>query len=141
MSPKPNLHTLLPFLVLINLLNFPTLSSSETECTTYPCSPSPPSESATAGTMSPPQLTGGSVYPPPAPGGSLPTSPLPPGQASSATLPSPDSVVPWYPYYSKRPSHDTDQPSSTSRATRTVLIGSTVVLVFGFLVSSFQTFY
>lgn len=137
MSSKLNQHTLLAFLVFISFVHFPKPSSSETECP-YPCSPSPPTGSESAGTLSPPQLTGGSLYPPPAPGNLIPNSPTPPDRVNSVALPAPDSVVPWYPYYSKRPiTHDTDQSSSTSLATRTVMIGSPILLVFLFLLSTF----
>lgn len=102
MSSKLNQHTLLAFMVLINFVHFPKTSSSETECP-YPCTPSPPTGSESAGALSPPQLTGGSLSPPPAPEGLIPNTPTPPDRVNSVALPAPDSVVPWYPYYSKRP--------------------------------------
>lgn len=135
MSSKLNQqqHTLLAFLVLINFVHFPKSSSSDTECP-YPCTPSPPTGSESAGALSPPLLTGGSLSSPPAPEGLTPNSPTPPDRVNSVALPAPDSVVPWYPYYSKRPiPHDIDQFSSTSIATRTVVIGSKILLVFLFL--------
>ncbi|KAK1390057.1 hypothetical protein POM88_018235 [Heracleum sosnowskyi] len=135
MSSKLNQHTLLVFLVFIY---FPKSSSSETECT-YPCTPSTPTGSESAGAISPPLLTGGSLYPPPAQdGGLIPNSPTPPDRVNSVALPAPDTVVPWYPYYSKRPiTYATDQSSSTSFATPTVVIGSPILLVLFFFLSTF----
>lgn len=138
MTSKYDQHTLLTFLVCITFIHFPATLSSETECP-YPCSPSPPTGSESTGTLSPPLPTGASYYPPPPPGGLLSNLPSPPptDHSSSVTLPAPDTVVPWYPYYSKRPTHDTHQSSLTSLAAPTVLIGSTILFVFLFFSSTF----
>ncbi|KAI3817271.1 hypothetical protein L1987_11060 [Smallanthus sonchifolius] len=48
--------------------------------------------------------------------------------------PPPDPIVPWFPYYSQKPAHSTDQPSSTgSRMRSTVVIFLISFLLFSLL--------
>ncbi|THG22053.1 hypothetical protein TEA_020825 [Camellia sinensis var. sinensis] len=132
-APKPNqlLYTLI-FLSII--LNIPVATISQ-ECP-YPCYPPPtgtvnnPTPPSTIET--PPSQTA-SYPPPPAffyppPSGYLPFSPPFIGNAP----PPPDPIVPWFPYYYRKPPHQSDQSSSS-----TALQGSTVMIsiayFFGFL--------
>ncbi|KAK1380722.1 arp2/3 complex-activating protein rickA-like [Heracleum sosnowskyi] len=129
------LNQLIVSFILISCLH---TSSSQTECP-YPCYPSPPAGPGNyppAGTLSPPSVTGGSFYPPPT--GLLPNYPSPPYLMNGVTPPAPDSLVPWFPYYYKKPPHGTDQSSSSSLRNRTDVIGSTYLLVLLLFVSTFS---
>lgn len=134
-----NLNQLTSLTVSIILITTLAPSSSQTQCP-YPCYPSPPAGPGNyppAATLSPPLLTGGSYYPPPT--GVLPNYPSPPYHINGVTPPAPDSLVPWFPYYYKKPPHGTDQSSSSSLTNRTAVIGSTYLLVFAFICIYFFT--
>uniref|UniRef100_A0A1J3ERY8 Uncharacterized protein n=1 Tax=Noccaea caerulescens TaxID=107243 RepID=A0A1J3ERY8_NOCCA len=138
---------LLSSLVLVfYLLYFPYLVSSETPCP-YPCYPPP-----IGGGSSTPTMTQPPPYPPPAvnypsPAGNLPNYPSPPdgtGEGSSGssfygTPPPPDAILPYFPYYFRKPPHQTDQTSLSSLVevpgqltVRIVVVANLVVVgVFG----------
>ncbi|CAH8340356.1 unnamed protein product [Eruca vesicaria subsp. sativa] len=96
---------LLSLVFIFSLLYFPYLGISETPCP-YPCYPPP------IGNLPPPTFN----YPYPA--GNLPNYPSPPyvgGGASSSIYgpPPPDAILPYFPYYFRKPPHQTDQTSSS----------------------------
>lgn len=106
--------TLLRLVFIFSLLYFPYLAISETPCP-YPCYP-PPIGGGSSTTQPPP-------YPPPAfnypyPAGNLPNYPSPPyigggGSGSFHGPPPPDAILPYFPYYFRKPPHQTDQTSSS----------------------------
>ena len=126
----PKLNQVLSTLIFISIiLNFLAPATSQ-DCP-YPCYPpptatgnNPPMPPAT--TTTPPYQTGS--YPPPGfyspPSGNLPYSPPYLGTAPPST----DPMVPWFPYYYRKPPHQSDQSSSA-----TFVRGSTVVTVLTYL--------
>ncbi|KAI7998892.1 hypothetical protein LOK49_LG10G00895 [Camellia lanceoleosa] len=99
----------------------------------YPCYP-PPTGTTGDNPTTPPTTTKAQPiqtgsYPPP-PSGYLPYSP--PYVANGNVPPPPDSMLPWFPYYYRKPPHQSDQSSSSTPLRR-----STVVIHFlGFLLFS-----
>ncbi|WOH13316.1 hypothetical protein DCAR_0832825 [Daucus carota subsp. sativus] len=132
-----NLNQLTLLIASTTLLSCLHTSCSQTECP-YPCYPSPPAGPGNyppPATLPPPSPTGGSFYPPPT--GLLPNYPSPPYRMSGVTPPAPDALVPWFPYYYKKPPHGTDQAYSSSVRNRTGGIGSINLLVLLLFVSTF----
>lgn len=116
-----------------------SISVSGQECP-YPCNQQPIGNGNTntggAGggnnppvtTFSPPAQAAN--YPPPST--TLPYYNPPNTNVYGTGPPTPDTVVPWFPYYSKKPSHSTDQPSSKCGHIRSI----NVILFISFLVLS-----
>ncbi|KFK44393.1 hypothetical protein AALP_AA1G251600 [Arabis alpina] len=104
---------------IFSLLHFPYLAISETPCP-YPCYPPPMGGgSSIPSTTQPPPYTSPAVnYP--SPTGNLPNYPSPPyngGSGSGNGLygpPPPDAILPYFPFYFRKPPHQTDQTSSSS---------------------------
>ncbi|KAJ0545331.1 hypothetical protein HanRHA438_Chr08g0334121 [Helianthus annuus] len=116
-----------------------TLNSSAAvvgqECP-YPCYPPPigggngggggNNQPTTTTTFPPPSQTG--TYPPPST--TFPYNPPNPNYYGGGPPP-PNTIVPWFPYYSQKPPHSTDQPSSTcSRIVRSNVIFFVSFLLF-----------
>lgn len=148
-----NFPTLLFYSVLVNFL---VLTMQDQPCP-YPCYPPPtgpgsgtpttgnPSPPAT--TLTPPSSSGsgsGSVssYPPPTgyyspPSENLPNYPAPPNGNNLYGPPPPDPILPYFPYYYRKPPHQTDnQSSATSIGKSMALITAANVLVFVFVFTS-----
>ncbi|XVF02837.1 hypothetical protein REPUB_Repub04eG0208800 [Reevesia pubescens] len=120
----------------------------------YPCYPPPTGTGGGSGggsgtgtvtqtppvSYSPPSQTG--VYPPPATsyptptGSNLPYYPPPPNGNSLYGQPPPDAILPYFPYYYRKPPHKTDDESSAtiSPGKSFIMIATTNLLVFTFLV-------
>ncbi|KAK1416066.1 hypothetical protein QVD17_31854 [Tagetes erecta] len=103
----------------------------------YPCT-SPPyisgggsGNSQPTTTFSPPSQAGN--YPPPST--LFPYNPPNPDYYGGGPPP-PDTIVPWFPYYSRKPPHSNDQPSSTSSRTRPTI----VIFLINFLLLSLFIF-
>ncbi|KAF8054065.1 hypothetical protein N665_1352s0003 [Sinapis alba] len=123
---------LLTLLLVFSLVNFPFITLSETPCA-YPCYPPP---LGGGGSTQPagyyPQPTGyyppstGYYYPPPT--GNVPNYPSPPydggdyGGGYYGTPPPPDPILPYFPFYYRKPPHQTDQSSSSASVKSTVKI-------------------
>lgn len=104
---------------IFSLLYFPYLAISETPCP-YPCYPPP-----IGGGSSTPSTTQPPPYPPPAvnypsPAGNLPNYPSPPYSGEGGSVsgfygpPPPDAIMPYFPFYFRKPPHQTDQTSSSA---------------------------
>ncbi|KAL7170884.1 hypothetical protein ACSBR2_035692 [Camellia fascicularis] len=128
MSPKLSQVLLSTLIFLSTILNFPGTMMAQ-ECP-YPCYP-PPTGTTGDNPTTPPTTTKAQPiqtgsYPPP-PSGYLPYSP--PYVGNGNVPPPPDSMLPWFPYYYRKPPHQSDQSSSSTPLRR-----STVVIHFlGFL--------
>lgn len=159
LSHSPNMARKLiqnfPILFFYSILvNFLVLTMQDQPCP-YPCYPPPtgpgsgtpttgnPSPPAT--TLTPPSSSGsGSVssYPPPTgyyspPSENLPNYPAPPNGNNLYGPPPPDPILPYFPYYYRKPPHQTDnQSSATSIGKSMALITAANVLVFVFLFTS-----
>ncbi|XP_022993313.1 leucine-rich repeat extensin-like protein 5 [Cucurbita maxima] len=119
MASHPNTAiaaVLLPFILAV----LPLPTRTEDTCP-YPCYP-PPTGPATATptTPSPPSQTGYGSYSPPAfyppPAATYPYN-TPPSNGNSfdgVTPPPPDPILPYFPYYFKKPPHKPDDESSGS---------------------------
>ncbi|XP_062150128.1 proline-rich receptor-like protein kinase PERK8 [Alnus glutinosa] len=121
---------------LIIFLNFPGMTRPDNPCP-YPCYP-PPTGSGTVTpttpitTTTPPSQT--VSYPPPAgynpsPTGYFPYNPPPFAGTFSASPPPPDPILPYFPYYYKKPLHSTDS-SATTLGRSTAMIATANLLVF-----------
>ena len=128
------------------ILNFFVQTKQDNPCP-YPCYP-PPTGTGTGtvtqtppATYSPPSQTGlypppGTSYPPPT--GNLPYYPPPPYGNTLYGQPPPDPILPYFPFYYRKPPHKTDdQSSATSSPGKSfIMIATTNLLVFIFLVVS-----
>lgn len=122
-----NLYQLVLFTLFLasTILNFPgTMMADTAECP-YPCYPPPigTSNSPPATTFSPPSQTG--PYSPPAyytpPSGYLPYNPPPP-YGTLYGPPPPDPILPYFPYYYRKPLHQTSDQSSAMIAPRRSMV-------------------
>ncbi|XP_018468764.2 leucine-rich repeat extensin-like protein 1 [Raphanus sativus] len=122
---------LLSLLFVFSLVNFPFITISETPCA-YPCYPPP---IGGGGSTQPagyyPQPT--AYYPPstgyyhPPPTGNVPNYPSPPYEGGDYGggyygPPPPDPILPYFPFYYRKPPHQTDQSSSSASVKSTVKI-------------------
>ncbi|WOH15555.1 hypothetical protein DCAR_0935097 [Daucus carota subsp. sativus] len=137
-SPHKAIFT--TFILLSIFINSPTTTTSQ-ECP-YPCLPSPPiggggANSPPSNNPSPP----GPFLPPPGPFGNppptgfLPNGPPPPYYLNTNAPPPPNAMVPWFPYYFRKPPHGSDQSSSPSTRLSgwtAVIVSTTSVLVFSY---------
>ncbi|KAJ7943013.1 leucine-rich repeat extensin-like protein 5 [Quillaja saponaria] len=147
--------SLATFLFFSILLHFLGTTRSDDSCP-YPCYPPPtgtgstpttpsgttlppPSPSQSGSSYPPPSSQSGSSYPPPS--GYLPYNP-PPSYASGSgggfnggTPPPPDPIVPYFPFYFKKPPHQTEASSAITLHKWTVMIATTNLFVFLFLFS------
>ncbi|XAR63631.1 hypothetical protein NMG60_11023646 [Bertholletia excelsa] len=120
----PNLDQVLSTLLFLFIfLNFPAVPTSQ-ECP-YPCYPPPTGPGSGTGSSS---QTGS--YPPPAlyspPGGYLPNSPPNYG----IVPPPPDAIVPWFPFYYRKPPNQLDKSSAFAVGGSTVVTAVTHFLGF-----------
>ncbi|KAL0701421.1 hypothetical protein Bca4012_057543 [Brassica carinata] len=134
---------LLILLFVSTLLSFPFITISETPCP-YPCYPPPTGGGSTqpAGYYPPP--TG--YYPPPTgyyppPTGNVPNYPSPPyagGDSGGGYYgpPPPDPILPYFPFYYRKPPHQTDQSSSSSVSVGSMVKIVTVASVLAFLLGN-----
>ncbi|KAF3432196.1 hypothetical protein FNV43_RR26935 [Rhamnella rubrinervis] len=129
------------FLASIILINFPRSTVSDDPCP-YPCYP-PPTGSGTpttpSTTTSPPPPTPtqtGVLYPPPA-GYSLYNPPPPDGGSFGGSAPPPpDPILPYFPFYFKKPLHGVEVSSASTLGSRSaVMIATATNLVALFLCS------
>lgn len=137
---------LLPTLLLasIILINLPRSTVSDEPCP-YPCYPPPtgsgtPTTPTTTTPLTPPQPQTGVIYPPPA--GNYPYNPPPPygggGSFGGSAPPPPDPILPYFPFYFKKPLHGVDQSSARTLGSRsTTMIATTASLALLFLVFLF----
>ncbi|KAL0695223.1 hypothetical protein Bca4012_062403 [Brassica carinata] len=130
---------LLRLVFIFSLLYFPCLAISETPCP-YPCYPPPIGGGSSSTTQPPP-------YPPPAfnypyPAGNLPNYPSPPyidgggsggGSGSLYGPPLPDAILPYFPYYYRKPPHQTDQTSSSPKKLTVRIVAMANLVVVGVL--------
>lgn len=137
MASKSN-RFLSTFLFIAMTLNSPAPTTSQNECP-YPCYPPPTGAgNSPPATPTPPSQTGS--YPPPAfdsppsPTGYLPNYPPPPYSADGAPSP-PDAIVPWFPYYYRKPPHLSDESSSTALqgSSMTEIVTVIIFLFYNFL--------
>ncbi|KAL0877818.1 hypothetical protein Bca101_027524 [Brassica carinata] len=134
---------LFTLLFVFSLVNFPFITITETPCS-YPCYPQP---IGGGGSTQPagyyPQPT--AYYPPPTgyyyppPTGNEPNYPSPPydgGDYGGGYYgpPPPDPILPYFPFYYRKPPHQTDQSSSSASGKSTVKI-VTMAYIFAVLAS------
>lgn len=116
---------------LLTVLDYPTTTTPQ-ECP-YPCYPPPagPGNNPPVATTPPVSTTPPASFSPPfsttPPAGFLPLTPPPPNFLGGAPPP-PDPVVPWFPYYYRKPPHQDQSFSSPA------LIGSRNIIVLMFSV-------
>ncbi|EOY00954.1 hypothetical protein QUC31_014026 [Theobroma cacao] len=127
------------------ILSFFVQAKQDNPCP-YPCYPPPTGTGGgtqIGGTV--PQTPPASYSPPPpqgtsypTPTGTLPYYPPPPYGNSLYGQPPPDPILPYFPYYYRKPPHKTDDESSaTSNPGKSLLtIATTNFIVFVFLVVS-----
>ncbi|AEE35147.1 hypothetical protein AtNW77_Chr1g0072321 [Arabidopsis thaliana] len=110
---------LISLLFVFSLVMFPFITISQTPCP-YPCNPLP---IAGTGSTQPagyyPQPTG--YYPPPS-SSNVPNYPSPPYYGGNPSggyngPPPPDPILPYFPFYYRKPPHQTDQSSSSMKST------------------------
>ncbi|KAK3027662.1 hypothetical protein RJ639_041899 [Escallonia herrerae] len=116
MASIPN-HQFLSITLFISLIFSSPATTTAQECP-YPCYPPPTGTgNSPPATITPPSQTGSYPPPPgfyPPPTGYLPNNPSPPYFPNGAPPP-PDPIVPWFPYYYKKPPHGSgDQSASTA---------------------------
>lgn len=116
------------FLACIFLKYFPGTTRADNECQ-YPCYP-PPTGTGTpttpAYTTPPPPPSQIVSYPPPVgytptPTGYYPYNPPPPYGTLFNSPPPPDPILPYFPFYYKKPLHQTDQSAATTLGRSTVM--------------------
>ncbi|XP_022775678.1 proline-rich extensin-like protein EPR1 [Durio zibethinus] len=130
------------------IVSFFVLTKQDNPCP-YPCYPPPTgtggggvTQTPPVSSYPPPSQTG--LYPPPVtsyptPTGNLPYYvPPPPYGNSLYGQPPPDAVLPYFPYYYRKPPHETDDQSSATKGSPgkslITMIATTNLLVFIFLV-------
>lgn len=121
------------------LVSLPSLTTSDSGECPYPCyppptgtgtpivttPPSPPSHES-AGTFSPP------LYP--SPTGNLPYYYPPPAFANNFNSPPPpDPILPYFPFYYRKPPHQGDVSSATSLPRSTLMMAASHIIAFAFL--------
>ncbi|KAJ6903144.1 wiskott-Aldrich syndrome protein family member 2-like [Populus alba x Populus x berolinensis] len=117
------------------LANLPSLATSDDVCP-YPCYP-PPTGTGTPTVIrppSPPSQSAGSYSPPgyPSPTGNLPFYPPPPFGNNLYGLPPPDPILPYFPFYYRKPPHQTDASLATN-SLPTLMVAASNILAFAFL--------
>ncbi|XP_059447922.1 classical arabinogalactan protein 9-like [Corylus avellana] len=129
------------FLALIIFLNIPGFTRPDDACP-YPCYPPPTGTGSVTPTTpttttTPPSQT--VSYPPPAgynpsPVGYLPYNPPPATGTLFASPPPPDPILPYFPYYYKKPLHSTsDQSSAATLGRSAAMISPANLLVFVYI--------
>ncbi|XP_021896104.1 probable calcium-binding protein CML49 [Carica papaya] len=146
----PTTLTHLLFLTSI-IVNFSATTLSDNPCA-YPCYPPPTGTGSGSGsqqtpaTLTPPYAQSGSYSPPgyyPTPAsGNLPNNPTPSYGTNNnnpyGAPPPPDPILPYFPFYYRKPPHQTDQSSSAPDAA--AFLGKSTVaisLVLAFYLSVF----
>ncbi|VVA94875.1 unnamed protein product [Arabis nemorensis] len=138
---KLNLVSLLFFFSLANL---PFITISETPCP-YPCYPPPTGGGSTQPAGNYPQPTG--YYPPPTGYYSPPTSGNVPNYQSPPYTggnsgggyygpPPPDPILPYFPFYYRKPPHQTDQSSFAVKLKVRIVTVVNFLAVVAFLVGN-----
>ncbi|XP_030529141.2 leucine-rich repeat extensin-like protein 1 [Rhodamnia argentea] len=112
------------------ILSIIETTSSQESCPYPPCANDPPPAAAAAvttpaqtGSYPAPAQPGATTYPPPA--GYFPYSPPPPSGGFYAAPPPPDPILPYFPYYYRKPPRTRTEPSSADAG----LWRSTVVII------------
>ncbi|KFK41523.1 hypothetical protein AALP_AA2G140700 [Arabis alpina] len=130
---------------LFSLVNLPFITISETPCP-YPCYPPPTGGGSTQQTGNNyPQPTG--YYPPPTgyytppTSGNVPNYPSPPftgGNSGGGYYgpPPPDPILPYFPFYYRKPPHQTDQPSFAVKPTVRIVTVTTFLVVVALLLGN-----
>ncbi|GAV87763.1 hypothetical protein CFOL_v3_31189 [Cephalotus follicularis] len=132
-----NQNTILSTLFFASIiLNFPGMITSEVVCP-YPCYP-PPTGSGTPSppaTLTPPSQSG-SYTPPgysyPSPYSNLPYYPPPPYGNNLYSPPPPDPILPYFPFYYRKPPHQTNDQSSATTIGNSKVVITTIMNVFVF---------
>ncbi|KAG6759544.1 hypothetical protein POTOM_036026 [Populus tomentosa] len=101
------------------LVNLPSLTTSDSGECPYPCYPPPTGTGTPIVTTppSPPSQSAGTFSPPlyPSPTGNLPYYYPPPAFANNFNSPPPpDPILPYFPFYYRKPPHQGDVSSATS---------------------------
>ncbi|KAL2518918.1 putative Hydroxyproline-rich glycoprotein family protein [Abeliophyllum distichum] len=135
-----NLHNLLPLLLFLStILDFPATTKSQ-ECP-YPCYPPPTGTGNNPPVATTPPSPPTSTTTPPASfsppafitplAGYFPFTPPSPYSFNGVVPPPPEPILPWFPYYFRRPPHQ-DQSSSTALqgSRNMIIIFPLLVLVF-----------
>ncbi|KAL1209478.1 hypothetical protein V5N11_022819 [Cardamine amara subsp. amara] len=118
MAMNKRCRHLLSLVFVFSLVNLPFITISQTPCP-YPCYPPPIAGSgSTKPTGYYPQPTG--YYPPPST--YVPNYPSPPyygGNPGGGNYvpPPPEPILPYFPFYYRKPPHQTDQSSSSVKST------------------------
>ncbi|OAY29221.1 submaxillary gland androgen-regulated protein 3A [Manihot esculenta] len=125
-----NLIPILSFLFFTSILS---MAMSDDTCP-YPCYPPP---TGTGTTTTPPASQTGSLPPPgnyPTPTGNFPYYPSPPsGNNNYYGHPPPDPILPYFPFYYRKPPHQTDVSSASTIVLRSSLVVATsFTLLLGF---------
>ncbi|KAG2709545.1 hypothetical protein I3843_05G223900 [Carya illinoinensis] len=138
------------FLALIFLSFLGTIRPDDSSCP-YPCYPPPTGPGAStpttpAITLPPPPPSQFVSYPPPAgynptPAGYLPYNYPPPyGTSYGNSPPPPDPILPYFPFYYKKPLHRTDDSAATATLGRSVIMIATANLLLFLSIFSFHVF-
>ncbi|CAK7326727.1 unnamed protein product [Dovyalis caffra] len=118
------------------LFSLPILTTSDGDCP-YPCYPPPGGAGTPTVTTAPPppSQSAGSYSPPvyPTPTGNLPYNSPPPFGNNFNGPPPPDAILPYFPYYYRRPLHQNDVSSATSLPRSTLTMTASNILASAFL--------
>lgn len=120
------------------LLHLPSMTMSDEPCP-YPCY-SPPTGTGPVTvigmTPPPPPYETGSYSPPgnyPTPTGNFPYNPSPNSGNNYYGPPPPDPILPYFPYYYRKPPHKTDASSEAGNVPKSrIMIATVTTFVFGF---------
>ena len=134
-----NLTLTLSILFFTSVLsNLPSLATSDDVCP-YPCYPPPTGTGRTPTVLTtpppPPSQSAGSYSPPgyPSPTGNLPFYPPPPFGNNLDGLPPPDPILPYFPFYYRKPPHQTDASLATNSLPTLMMAAISNILAFAFL--------
>ncbi|KAG8382780.1 hypothetical protein BUALT_Bualt05G0112900 [Buddleja alternifolia] len=130
------LHNLLISLVFLStIFDYPTTTTSQQECP-YPCYPpptgpgnNPPVITTPPVSTTPPASFSPPVFSTPPAIGNFPFNPPSP-YFSGVTPPPPEPILPWFPYYFRKPPHQDPSNSIASRGSSATAI---IIIIFSFL--------
>lgn len=126
------------FFTSIFFINLLPMIMSDDACP-YPCFPPPSGLGTPTITTPPPPQSQSGLYPPPgyypSPTGNLPNYNPPTSSGNNFnTPPPPDPILPYFPFYYRKPPHQTEVSSATSTLPRSIaMITTAIVLAFSFL--------
>ncbi|KAG5236818.1 hypothetical protein OIU78_004797 [Salix suchowensis] len=134
-----NLSLILPALFFTSILvNLPSLTMSDGGECPYPCYPPPTGTGTPTFTAppSPPSQSAGIYSPPlyPSPTGDLPYYSPPAFGNNFNGPPPPDPILPYFPFYYRKPPHQGDVSSASSLPRSTTLMMATALLLLLFCI-------